>query len=83
MIASLSVVIQFIYLGRLNWGYAYLFGLVTIFAAYTGIKSINEYVKRSGKQSVIAIMLVIVLVLAILMLPLKEILTYYEHANNE
>lgn len=46
-------------------------GSIAVFAAFTGIQSINIYVKRSGKQSVITILLVIVLTLALLSLPLK------------
>jgi uncharacterized membrane protein YfcA len=37
MIASISVVVQFIYLDQLYWKYSTLFGAVTILAAYTGI----------------------------------------------
>lgn len=74
MIASIAVVFQFIYLDQLHWGYALIFGGVTILAAYTGIQSVNAYIKKSGKQSVIAILLVIVLTMAILSLPLKFVL---------
>jgi uncharacterized membrane protein YfcA len=74
MIASIAVVFQFIYLDQLHWGYALIFGAITVLAAYTGIQSVNAYIKKSGKQSVIAILLVIVLTLAILSLPLKFVL---------
>jgi hypothetical protein len=37
MIASVAVVTQFIYLDQLHWGYALIFGAITICAAYTGI----------------------------------------------
>lgn len=46
-------------------------GIIAVVAAFTGIFSINVYVKKSGKQSVIAILLVVVLVMAVLSLPLK------------
>lgn len=71
MIASIAVVVQFIYLDQLYWGYSAEFGVITVFAAFTGIQAINSYVKKSGKQSVITLLLVIVLTLAILSLPLK------------
>jgi hypothetical protein len=74
MIASLSVAIQFIYLGGMNFDYAILFGGLTLIAAYTGITAVNIYVKRSGKQSVIAILLVIVLTLALISLPIDYIM---------
>lgn len=71
MIASIAVVVQFMYLDQLNWGYAALCGGIAVLAAFTGIFSINIYVKKSGKQSVITILLIIVLVLALVSLPLK------------
>ena len=49
MIASLSVAIQFMYIGAMNFQYAFLFGGLTLIAAYTGITAVNHYVKRSGK----------------------------------
>ena len=71
MIASIAVVVQFIYLDQLNWGYATVCGVIAVLAAFTGIFSINIYIKKSGKQSVITILLIIVLVLALVSLPLK------------
>ena len=71
MIASMSVVLQFIYLDELYWHYAILFGVMTLLAAYAGIKSIKYYVEKTGKQSVITIILVVVLASALLSLPLK------------
>jgi hypothetical protein len=49
MIASVSVAIQFVYIGAMNYEYAALFGVMTLFSAYTGITAVNIYVKRSGK----------------------------------
>ena len=74
MIASLSVAIQFVYIGAMKFDFAILFGTLTLFAAYTGITAVNIYVKRSGKQSVIAILLVIVLTLALISLPIDYIM---------
>lgn len=74
MIASISVVVQFIYLDQLYWSYSIVFGILSIFGAYTGIGCVNAYIKRSGKQSVIAIILVVTLTLALLSLPLKYII---------
>jgi hypothetical protein len=58
----------------MNFEYALLFGALTLFAAYTGITLVNIYVKRSGKQSVIAILLVLVLTLALISLPIDYIM---------
>jgi len=49
MIASISVAIQFIYIGAMNFQYAAMFGVITVISAYTGITAVNMYVKRSGK----------------------------------
>ena len=49
MIASVSVAIQFMYIGAMNFQYAFIFGGLTLIAAYSGITAVNIYVKRSGK----------------------------------
>ena len=56
------------------YSYAIIFGVITIIAAYIGITAINMYVKKSGRQSIIAFMLVLVLVLALVSLPINAIL---------
>jgi len=54
-----------------------------LIAAYVGIKAVNSYVEKSGKQSIIAILLVIVLVFALLSLPLNFYLDQYYAENEE
>jgi len=71
MIAALAVTFQLIALGELHFGYAIVFGVTTVLAAMTGIKAINIYTAKSGKQSIILILLAICLIAALLMLPLK------------
>lgn len=80
LIASISVSSQYAYLGLLNPYYSALFGISTVFCALTGIKAVNYYVKKSGKQSVIMILLVIVLVMAVISLPINYILKQNEAA---
>lgn len=71
MIASISVVIQFVYLGQLNAPFAILFGIVAFIAAYIGIRGVNIYMqKHGGRQSVITVILTVVLVFALLSLPI-------------
>jgi len=41
MVASFAVLIQFIFLDKIIYPYAGLFGLVTLFSAYIGIKGVN------------------------------------------
>lgn len=77
MVASLSVALQFLFLGDMLVNYAILFGIMTVVSAYVGITSINNYVKKTGKQSTIAILLTLVLVFALVSLPLNSILDSY------
>lgn len=75
MIASLSVVIQFIMLQELNWYFSALFGASTVFAAFLGLKILDCYMRKAGgKQSTIAVLLVICLTLALVSVPLNMML---------
>lgn len=65
---------QFAYLQLIYWGYAILYMVITVFAVFLGIYSVNIYVKKTGKQSIILIILVICLALAFVSIPLKAIL---------
>lgn len=49
MWASLSVAILFACNGELDWEWAVFFGFMTFISAFTGIRGINWYIKRSGK----------------------------------
>ena len=74
MIASISVAVQFAFIGQMNPYYAALFGGMTFISAYAGIKSVNIYLKKTGKQSRILICLIICLTLALISLPINYIL---------
>lgn len=74
LIASISVAIQFAYQGQMLLPYAGLFGAITVVCAFIGIKGVTAYVKKSGKQSVITIILAFCLIIALLSLPLKYLL---------
>lgn len=74
LVASVAVASQFAYLGVIYWGYALLYMVITILSVWTGIYSVNIYVKKTGKQSIILIILVICLVLAFVSIPLKTFL---------
>jgi uncharacterized membrane protein YfcA len=74
MVASFSVLIQFFMEGLVRVDYAICFGIVAFIASMTGIFAINKLLKKSGKQSTIAIILITVLVVALLLLPLKYVI---------
>ena len=71
MVASFSVVIQFLMAKLLDWEYALIFGVVSFASALVGIVVVNRLVQKSGKQSIIAIILAGVLVLALILLPIN------------
>lgn len=55
--------------------------MITFVAAYMGISFIDWYIKKNnGKQSIIAFMLVLVLVLALISLPIKKLMMSDESA---
>jgi len=81
MIASVAVSVQFIYLKNVHLYYAIFYGTISVGGAIIGILSVNTYTKRKGKQSVILYMLVIVLVLALLAVPLKELIDYLDEKH--
>jgi len=74
MVASLATAFQFIYIGELLWAYAAFFGLITVTAAGCGLKALSTYLARSGKQSVIAIVLAFCLTFALISLPLNYLI---------
>ena len=74
MISSLAVMLQFAVLDEISWGYASIFGFTSLLSAYTGLTTVKWYIKQSGRESIIALLLIIVLVFALLSLPIKLLL---------
>jgi len=74
LVASMSVCLQFLMAKNMLVNYALCFGSMTIVCAYIGISSVNSIVKKSGKQSVITVILAACLIIALLSLPLKFLL---------
>lgn len=74
MISSFATVVQYIIRGQLMFAYAGWFALVSSLAAFSGLKAINFYLKKSGRQSVITIILAVLLASSIATLPLNFIL---------
>ena len=82
MVASISVVSQFVYSGELNPHYAILFGILALVCSYSGIKAVNYYLKKTGgKQSIIAVILTIILILALISLPLHFLIESYNNGH--
>lgn len=70
----MAVASQFAYLGVIYWSYCLIFSIITVISAYVGISQVKKYIKRTGKQSIILIMLVFCLSLAFVSIPLKAFL---------
>jgi uncharacterized membrane protein YfcA len=49
MIASISVAVQFAFIGQMNPYYAGLFGAITLVSAYIGITAVKMYLAKTGK----------------------------------
>ena len=49
MISSICVALQFLFIGAMQVNYALTFGVLTIFAAFVGLKGIGTLVKKTGK----------------------------------
>jgi len=74
MIASICVALQFIFIGAMNLTYAGIFGVLTLGSAFVGLHFIGAYVKKTGKQSIILVILTLVLTLALISLPMKYLI---------
>ena len=66
MFISIAVVIQFSFAGFVNWPWAIICGLITLFSGAIGMITVNNYVQKTGKQSLIAIILTGVLTFALI-----------------
>lgn len=71
MVSTFATVIQYVIRGNLLYGYASYFGVISIIGAFTGLKAINMYLARSGRQSIITIILTLLLTSALGSLPLN------------
>lgn len=81
MVASISVAIQFAAKGAMNWEWALIFGAIALAGAFIGIQGVKKIIEKSGKQSIITIILTFVLVLALVSLPIKSILLAHAAAK--
>jgi hypothetical protein len=71
MIATLSVVCQFIYLGALNWQFFLVVGFFNCISAFAGVTCAGRIVKITGRQSTLIFILTGAILFAAVMLPLK------------
>ena len=74
MVSAVSVALQFALMNDMLWPFAGIFGVATIFAAFLGIRAVQWYIQSSGKESIIALLLIIVLCVALISIPIKHFL---------
>ena len=71
LISTISVTIQFVYMGNINYPFALYLGVFVLVGSILGIKQVNRIIKLTGRQSIIVISLTVVLLLSMISLPLK------------
>ena len=59
---------------ELNWYFCAEFGVATLICAYVGITSVKKAIQKSGKESIISILLIICLSMALVSIPIKMFL---------
>lgn len=81
MVSADAVLLQFVVLGEIDWTYSLIFGFTSLVSAYIGIMTVKWYIARSGRESVIALILMIVLVFALISLPIKSWMDSKDNAS--
>ena len=74
MISSLSVTLQYVFKGKLNYGFLLLIGTFILLSSYLGLIQVAKLVKKTGRQSIIIFVMAFVFIVSFLILPVKYIL---------
>ena len=74
LITSSSTTFQFILFKMLNYEYGFFCIIFSALGSYCGTYLVNTYVKRTGKQSFIVLILFFVVVISAVVLPLSSLL---------
>ncbi len=61
--------IQFIIIGTLNWQFAGFLSIFIVIGTITGLSVVNAYIKRTGRQSAIVLLLGFVICIGIILTP--------------
>jgi uncharacterized membrane protein YfcA len=73
MFSSLSTVTQFVIMGHFFWYYAIWLGAFSIIGTIFGIIVVNRVVKRTGKQSIVVLLLVTLIYASLVAMPAEGI----------
>ena len=71
MVSSLSVTLQNMYSGQLNYSYFAFTGIFILVSAVLGLTSVNNIVKKNGRSSIIIFTISFVLLASFIILPVK------------
>ena len=74
MISSLSVSLQNIYRGQLNYSYFFIVGVFILLSAALGLTSVNKIVKKTKRESIVVFAISFVLLTSFVILPVKYIM---------
>eukprot|EP00347_Sterkiella_histriomuscorum_P014754 403359664 len=71
LISTIAVSSQYWYLGMMNWQYCSVFGFLGIIGSYIGIKVVMKIVQKSGRQSIMVVILAFVLFTSFILVPIR------------
>ena len=73
LLISISSVTQFAVAKLVVWNYAAWTGLISVASTVVGVKVVNEIIKRTGRQSVLVLILATLIVISFAILSVKSI----------
>ena len=82
LITSSSTTFQFILFKMLNFEYGFFCIIFSALGSYCGTYLVNNYVKNTGKQSIIVFILFLVVVISAIVLPLSSLFNIIEDYKN-
>lgn len=72
MYSAGAITLQFIMTNELLWDYSLVCGLSTILGTYLGISLINRLVKKTGRQSLLILVLCLLILVSIIVIPINS-----------
>jgi len=75
MYSAGAITTQYVITNELLWDYALVCGLSTIMGTYFGISVINKIVKKTGRQSILILVLAILIVISVIVIPINSYFT--------
>jgi uncharacterized membrane protein YfcA len=67
-----AISIQFMLSDALLWDYAIICGISTLIGTYLGISIVNKLVKRTGRQSLLVLILAVLITMSLIIIPINS-----------